>query len=33
VKRIVERHRGTVTVGDSPLGGTRFTVTLPLAAP
>lgn len=28
VRRIVERHRGTITAGRSPLGGARFTVTL-----
>jgi PAS domain S-box-containing protein len=29
VQRIVDRHRGTVEVSDSPLGGARFTITLP----
>ena len=33
VKRTAERHGGTVTVGDSPLGGARFTVTLPITPP
>lgn len=28
VRRIVERHQGTITAGRSPLGGARFTVTL-----
>ncbi len=28
VSQIAEGHNGTVTVGDSPLGGARFTVTL-----
>lgn len=32
-KEFVELHQGTVTVGDSSLGGARFTVTLPLTAP
>lgn len=29
VREIVTRHGGSVTVGDSPLGGARFTVRLP----
>jgi PAS domain S-box-containing protein len=29
VGRIMDRHRGTVVADDSPLGGTRFTVTFP----
>ncbi|WP_018680170.1 ATP-binding protein [Actinokineospora enzanensis] len=28
-KRIVERHGGTISAGDNPGGGTRFTFTLP----
>lgn len=28
-KRIAERHRGSIAAHDSPLGGARFTVTLP----
>jgi signal transduction histidine kinase len=32
VAEIVERHNGTVTVDDSPLGGARFVVSLPLRA-
>ncbi len=31
VADVVARHEGTVTVGDSPTGGARFTVTLPAA--
>jgi PAS domain S-box-containing protein len=31
VRRIAERHGGSVTVGDSHLGGARFTVTMPAA--
>ncbi|MCO5315557.1 MAG: HAMP domain-containing histidine kinase [Solirubrobacterales bacterium] len=31
VKAIAERHGGTVSVGDSPIGGAEFTVALPLA--
>jgi signal transduction histidine kinase len=30
VRRVVERHRGTVTASRSPLGGARFTVQLPV---
>jgi signal transduction histidine kinase len=30
-RRIVERHGGTIGVGDNPGGGTRFHLTLPLA--
>lgn len=29
-RRIVERYRGRLALGDSPLGGARFTVTLPV---
>ena len=31
VKQVTEHYGGTVTATDSPLGGARFTVTLPLA--
>jgi signal transduction histidine kinase len=31
VKAIVERHRGSVSIDESPLGGARFSVRLPLA--
>jgi signal transduction histidine kinase len=30
VQELVTAHRGTVSVGDGPLGGARFTVTLPV---
>ncbi len=33
VKEVVEAHDGTAVVGDNPLGGARFTVTLPTASP
>jgi signal transduction histidine kinase len=29
VRRVAERHGGEVTIDDAPLGGARFTVTLP----
>lgn len=29
VRQVVDRHAGTITVGTSPAGGTRMTVTLP----
>lgn len=32
-RRIVEAHAGTVTVGDAPSGGARFTIRLPAASP
>ncbi len=31
VRRIVERHEGTIDVGRGPLGGARFTVSLPVS--
>jgi signal transduction histidine kinase len=30
-KAVVERHGGTIEVGDAPVGGARFTVRLPAA--
>jgi signal transduction histidine kinase len=33
VQRIAERHHGTITVDDSPLGGARFSLQLPLRQP
>lgn len=33
VKQVVERHGGSVTVGDAPGGGARFTLTLPGQVP
>ena len=33
VRTIAQRHGGTVTLGDAPLGGLRVTVSLPAAAP
>jgi signal transduction histidine kinase len=32
VADVVDRHGGTVTIDDSPLGGARFVVTLPVAS-
>lgn len=32
IKRIVERHGGTVSAGRGPLGGARFTITFPAGA-
>lgn len=32
VRRIVDAHGGSIVVGDSPLGGARFTVSLPAVA-
>ena len=32
-KAVVDRHGGTIEVGDAPLGGARFTARLPAAAP
>jgi signal transduction histidine kinase len=32
VKKIVVEHGGTIEVGESPLGGARMAITLPLAA-
>jgi len=31
VRTAVENHRGTLTVGRSPLGGAEFRIVLPLA--
>jgi signal transduction histidine kinase len=33
VKRVAERHGGTVRITESPLGGARFEVVLPAATP
>ncbi|MGX5772416.1 ATP-binding protein [Microbacterium trichothecenolyticum] len=33
VRRVVRRRRGDVSVTDSPLGGARFVVRLPIDAP
>ncbi|MBU3666368.1 MAG: ATP-binding protein [Chthoniobacterales bacterium] len=30
VKTAVENHRGTITIGRSPLGGAEFRITLPI---
>jgi two-component system CitB family sensor kinase len=32
VRRVVERRRGSIDVSESPLGGARFSVTLPVRA-
>lgn len=32
-KRIVERHMGTIAVKESPIGGARFEMTLPIGTP
>jgi signal transduction histidine kinase len=32
VKRAVQWHHGEISVGRSPMGGARFTLTLPLRA-
>lgn len=32
-RRAVERHKGSLSVGESPLGGAVFTIALPTAAP
>jgi len=31
VRTITNRHRGSVTIGDAPLGGARFVVQMPAA--